>query len=295
MFTWWTRWRTRRATTENTARPTGERAALPSYSITAATCTDVGQRRTINEDCIRHVAHSDRDALLLVADGMGGHAAGEVASRMAVDCVADCYAPTTSGDVHAALKSALAAANRAIEAAAERADHQRGMGTTCLALAIRGGRAYCAYVGDSRLYLLRSGTLYRMSEDHSLVRQLLNQGLLTPEEARRHEDSHVVLRALGTRPVVAVTTWPAPFAIQPGDRFLACTDGLYDLVSDDAIARIVQAYLPEAACTRLVAEANARGGSDNVSAGVLHVEAPRPRNAAGPSAPAASQSHPVTP
>jgi protein phosphatase len=168
------------------------------------------------------------------------------------------------------------------------------MGTTCLALAIQQGRAYCAYVGDSRLYLLREGTLYQMSEDHSLIRQMLNQGLLTPEEARGHEDGHVVLRALGTRPTVAITTWPAPFAIQPGDRFLACTDGLYDLVDDDAIARTVQEHPPDDACARLVREANARGGHDNISVGVLYIEDSASSGSDGPSSPAATpHSQPV--
>ena len=274
MFTWWKRWRTR--TDDVPSKSTGERAVLPRYSITAHTLTDVGSHRTVNEDCIQYVAASHQEGLLIVADGMGGHAAGEVASQMAAEYVRDVYTSAPGANLHSLLKSALADANRAIHAAATDNEAQRGMGTTCMALAVHEGRAHCAYVGDSRLYLLRAGTLYQMSEDHSLVRQMINQGLLAPEDAHGHEDTHVVLRALGTRPAVDITTWPTPFPIQPGDCFVACSDGLYDLVDDATIQQIVQRHTPEAACKRLVETANANGGFDNISVGILRIEDARP-------------------
>ncbi len=283
MFTWWKRWRARRSTDSSASRSTGERALPLRYALRAHALTNVGRHRSINEDRIRYIApeppHANDCALLIVADGMGGHAAGEIASQMAIDCVGDTFAAHAESDVHAVLERALATANRAIYAAAAGHDHQRGMGTTCLALAIQHGRAYCAYVGDSRLYLLRAGALYQMSDDHSLIRQMLNQGLLTPDEARDHADAHVVLRALGTHPAVEVTTWPTPFPIQRGDCFLVCSDGLYDLLPDNAIAPIVRAHAPEAACHQLIAEANARGGHDNISVGVVRIDDPAPAHA----------------
>lgn len=276
MLTWWKRWRSQLRTRNAPSKSTGARAVLPLYSITAHTLTDVGSHRTANEDCIQYVAASRQDGLLLVADGMGGHAAGEVASRMVVEHVCDAYTGGSHSGLHTLLQSTLADANRAIHAAAGANEAQRGMGTTCMALAVHEGRAYCAYVGDSRLYLLRAETLYQMSEDHSLVRQLINQGLLTPEEAHYHGDTHVVLRALGTRPAVDITTWPTPFPVQPGDCFIACSDGLYDLVDDATLQRIVQRHTPEAACKRLVEAANANGGFDNISVGILRIQAMRP-------------------
>lgn len=146
------------------------------------------------------------------------------------------------------------------------------MGTTCTALMIRKGLAYSANVGDSRLYLVREGQIYLMSEDHSAVMQMVRQGLIALEKARHHEDKNVILRALGTQPNVEVSVWDKPFPVQAGDQFVLCSDGLYDLVEDWEIKQIVLQIAPKAACEHLIALALQRGGHDNVTVGVLKVE-----------------------
>src|SRR5919107_1008209 len=192
-----------------------------AFEIDASVQTDKGCVREINEDSGLMVRPSDpaklaaKGTLLVVADGMGGHSAGEVASQMAADVVTRLYYELPS-EPGAALKTAVEEANRQIheEAAADEAKH--GMGTTCTALALCGGRAYAAHVGDSRLYMLRAGKLYQLSEDHSAVNEMVKLGIITKEQARTHEDKNVILRALGTTPEVEVSVLE-PFAVREGE------------------------------------------------------------------------------
>lgn len=243
------------------------------YTLDACMMTDVGCDREINEDNVRYIGlveadrRAGRGTLVIVADGMGGHAAGEVASRMAVDVIARVY---YESDLPAAqaLEQAFHEANRAIYEAAQTDDRQ-GMGTTSTALVLLGNTALYAHVGDSRLYLIRDDGLYLMSEDHSLVMEMVRQGLLTQEEARHHDDKNVILRALGTKPDVEVTTWPQPLHVGPGDRFLLCSDGLYDLVEDQEMLEIVNTASPHAAAEALIALAKERGGHDNITIGLV--------------------------
>jgi protein phosphatase len=159
-------------------------------------------------------------------------------------------------------------ANRAIHDAARRDPKLHGMGTTCTALVLRGGLAYCAHVGDSRLYLIRDGEIFLMTEDHSAVMDMVRRGLLTRDEARRHPDKNVIVRALGGRREVEVSAWPQPLSVRAGDRFLLSSDGLHDLVEDDELQRAA-ALDPHAACERLVALARERGGHDNISVAIV--------------------------
>jgi len=213
-----------------------------------------------------------RGLLALVADGMGGHAAGEVASKMAVSIINRVYYHGSS-EPHKAFQNAFYEANRSIYHTARRNSRYQGMGTTCIGLVLRGEAAYCAYVGDSRLYLVRGDAIYLMTEDHSVVMQMLRQGLITQEQARHHTDKNVILRALGTKPRVLVSTWSQPFPIKADDQFLLCTDGLSDLVQDEEIKAIVLAEEPATACEKLIALAKTHGGYDNITVGVLHVKA----------------------
>ena len=144
-----------------------------------------------------------------------------------------------------------------------------GMGTTCTVLVLRGGEAFSAHVGDSRLYLVRDGHIEPLSEDHSLVNEMVKQGRISEEQARTHEDRNVITRALGLHPVVEVATWEAPLPVRPHDRFLLCSDGLYDLVSDEEIQEVVVSETPYVAGERLVALAKERGGHDNITVAVL--------------------------
>ena len=237
--------------------------------------SDPGCVRQENEDTVRVVRPTPEtvngDGLLaVVCDGMGGHAAGETASRIAADTIARHYIrkETEPGE---ALARAVRQANRAVFDAARSDPRLAGMGTTCTAVVLGGGFAWCAHVGDSRCYLVREGEIFLMTEDHSAVMELVREGSLSRDEARRHPDKNVICRALGSHRDVDVTVWPQPFALRPGDRLLLCSDGLCDVARDDEMRAIVQDAPPHDACVRLIGLARDRGAPDNVSVVVLAV------------------------
>jgi protein phosphatase len=245
-------------------------------TITAGLVSDVGMKRTGNEDCGRVVQPGDaadlarRGVLAIVADGMGGHSGGEVASELAVDTIHRAYFATDE-EPHAALTNALGAANQAIFDRASSDESLQGMGTTCVALVIRDGLAYAASIGDSRIYLLRDGRIYQMTVDDSAVGAMVNQGLLTRSEARHHQDRNVILKALGTHPDMAISTWQQPFPVRADDTFVLCSDGLTDLVEDhEILATAANGHVADA-CQTLVDLAKARGGFDNITVAVLRV------------------------
>lgn len=247
-----------------------------AFEMDASVQTDKGCVREINEDSGRMVRPSDpallaaKGTLLVVADGMGGHSAGEVASQMAADVVCRVYYETRA-EPGQALRHAVEEANRRIHAAAAEDESKHGMGTTCTALALRDGRAYAAHVGDSRLYMLRGTQLYQLSEDHSAVNEMVKLGIITKEQARTHEDKNVILRALGTVPEVEVLVLE-PFAVREGDRYLLCSDGLHDLVLEDEIASVLsESQDTHAAGERLIKMAKERGGHDNITVGIIAI------------------------
>ena len=244
------------------------------FHLRGAMLSNAGMARSTNEDRAAYVIPNAHDArymhgsLAIVADGMGGHAAGEVASAIAVEVIARKYYET-EGAAGEALEAGLQVANAAIyEAAAERADLS-GMGTTCTALAIRDGMAYWAHVGDSRLYLLRDSTLQQLSEDQTLVMDLVRSGAITVEQARLSPEKNIILRALGTRPSVEIEVRRDGLPLQAGDCLLLCSDGLTDLVDDEAIRRILSTNSPIDACEELIRWALHQGGDDNVTVGVF--------------------------
>lgn len=245
--------------------------------VVGAMRTDIGRLRSSNEDAVVFVApaedspEAERGYFALVADGMGGHAAGEVASALAAEVVRRVFfsldQPTPQ-----ALKTAFEAANRAIfEHAADHAEC-RGMGTTCTAIVIRDNRLWLAHVGDSRAYILRDGGLTQLSDDQTLHAQLVREGVLTPEEAERTPGGNVILQALGTRPDISPTLWTEGLPLRVGDAILLCSDGLSNLLSDVRIAEIASGRSPQEACERLVDAALEAGGYDNVSVGVFQLE-----------------------
>jgi protein phosphatase len=247
-----------------------------AFEIVASVQTDVGCVREINEDSGRFSRPSDpatlasKGVLLIVADGMGGHSAGEVASGMAVELAPRLYyaSPRPAPD---ALREAVEEANRQIYAASLADESKHGMGTTCTALAVANGEAFAAHVGDSRLYMMRGGQVYLLTEDHSAVMEMVKLGLITMDEARHHEDKNVILRALGTSPEVEVSTLK-PFRARAGDKYLLCSDGLYDLVPDEEMGRELSAAEDiHAAGERLITIAKARGGHDNITVGILEL------------------------
>lgn len=232
--------------------------------------TDVGKRRQANEDAY---ALSPEHQLFLVADGMGGHRAGQVASRMAADAVLRAVDTLQGAGVSLAeqLRYAVAVSNREVYAAARRNRQLSGMGTTLVALLAQGERAALAHVGDSRAYLLRAGRIRRLTDDHSLVGELLRRQEITEDAARDHPHRHVLTRALGVRPQVE----PDLAEISPlqDDVFLLCSDGLTTHMADDEIIGMASRENDlQALCDGLVAAANARGGVDNSTVVLVHFE-----------------------
>lgn len=251
------------------------RRVLSPFVLDADMLSDVGCVRNNNEDSGRIFRDFNGEGgnrmLVVVADGMGGHNAGEVASATAVAVIEAAYQDmrTEPGN---RLKSALENANAAIHRESTQNAETRGMGTTCTALLLQDGFAYSAHVGDSRLYLIRKDAIYLMTEDHSAVMQLVKTGDLTLEQARHHPDKNVVTRCLGTQPEVEVSSWPEPLPLQPGDHFLVCSDGLYDQVEDDEICAIVLPRKAAEACEELVRLAKERGAPDNVTVAVVGLQ-----------------------
>ena len=255
---------------------TTEERSTVAHEIVASVQTDKGCVREINEDSGRLVRPADesqlkkRGTLLIVADGMGGHSAGEVASGMAVELIPELYFDS-KGEPPRALKEAVEEANRRIYAASLEDESKRGMGTTCTTLCLLDGQAFAAHVGDSRLYMLRGGKVYQLTEDHSAVMEMVKLGLITKEEARHHDDKNVILRALGTSPEVEVSTLE-PFSVRAGDQYLLCSDGLYDLVPDEEIEHeLSNAADIHAAGQKLITLAKERGGHDNITVGIVAV------------------------
>jgi protein phosphatase len=256
----------------------------PSLSFSWAVTTDKGLRRTSNED-----SHCERPeiGLFVVADGMGGHVAGEVASREAVDAIQEFIADTASADKNRTwpfpfepslsleanrLKAAFRLANRRIASTIADSSDLRGMATTASALLAGSSTACVAHVGDSRVYMLRKGKLDQLTHDHSWVEEQVRAGTMSPTAARQHPWRNVVTRALsgGEDPEVDVTE----VRPSPGDRYLLCSDGLFSVVTDQQIAEILgnEALSLQAICGALITAANEGGGPDNITALVLEVD-----------------------
>jgi protein phosphatase len=251
----------------------------PDSGVSAEFLSDVGCHREINEDSAAIIHPQDaetlasRGILAVVADGMGGHEAGEVASRMAVEAVTRVYY-AERGEPGEALLRAFQQANREVfEYASSRAG-LTGMGSTCTALALTGRGAWLAHVGDSRMYLVRRGGIYQMTEDHSAVMEMVRRGLIGREEARHHEDRNVLVRALGSHAELEVSSWPEPMPVLPGDRFVICSDGLHDGVPEAEIRDAALTARPAAACRLLVDAARLRGGYDNITVAIVAVDPP---------------------
>lgn len=238
--------------------------------LTAAARTDVGRRRSVNEDCF---ALSPQLGLYLVADGMGGHTAGQLASRLATRaCVAALRDLTRSrATLTEKLRACVEAANQEIHDTAQAKPELTGMGTTLVALLAGEGRVALAHVGDSRAYLIRAGTIRRLTDDHSLVAELVRRQEISEETARDHPHRHVLTRALGVRRNVEPDL--AELTPMVGDLVVLCSDGLYTHVEDPEIAAIAAKERDvEAVCARLVDLANARGGEDNVTVALVRCD-----------------------
>ena len=251
--------------------------------ITYKAVTDVGRKRKGNEDSL--FVNADQN-LFVVADGMGGHAAGEVASKIAVDSINE-FVCLTGGDQEITwpfgldekisydgnrLKTSIRYANRKVLDATKEKSEYEGMATTVAAVLVDGDSANLAHVGDSRVYLFHDGALSQLTSDHSWVNEQIQSGIISADQARSHPLRNVVTRALGGKPDLAVDIQAQK--MEPGDVLLLCSDGLTTMLADPDIAEIITSAGGdiEKAAKALVAEANARGGEDNITVLLLKFE-----------------------
>jgi protein phosphatase len=237
---------------------------LAFFQLTDAGCVHPG-----NEDAVGAWPHED-GMVFAVADGLGGEAAGEVASQLALDVLArELARAPTAWTVTKRLRRAVQEANLEIYGKAVAVPDLRRMGTTLTVTACVGGTLVAAHVGDTRLYLFRDRTLAQLTKDHTWVGEQVGYGLLAPEQARTHPRRDVLTRCLGHELVVAIDT--LTLELRPGDVLLQCSDGLHGLVGDAELAEILAAHAPEAACRALIRRGREEGGIDNLSAQVAAV------------------------
>ncbi len=262
---------------------------LWEQKVEYAAKTDVGLRRKNNEDAWivqlagDELTWSARGHLFAVADGMGGHAVGELASKIAADTLPHAYFKRKEGAPAAALKAAIEQANATINArGSQNRDFQR-MGTTCTALALTSEGAWVGHVGDSRVYRIRRDRIEQLSFDHSLQWELQRRSPQQLDPTLLHEHRNVITRSLGPEPRVEVDL-EGPYPVQPYDLFVLCSDGLTSHVLDEEIAVIARELPPAAAAHLLVHLANIRGGTDNCTVVVVRV-AELPGNVLPPTEP----------
>ncbi len=226
--------------------------------------TDVGVIRSNNEDAYGIFTLKDGGKLFVVADGLGGHLAGEVASSTAVKRLKE-YLEEVPGDFPQLLKDVFRRLNREIYSLGQSNPSRKGMGTTLTALFMKGDDAYIAHVGDSRVYRIRDGAIELLTQDQSFVEKLVSDGLLSEEEAKRHPRKNVLLQMIGMKREVEPQII-GPFKVREGDLFLLCTDGLSNLVMDREILEVFSRLPLQEAVNFLIDLAKKRGGPDNITA-----------------------------
>jgi serine/threonine protein phosphatase PrpC len=245
--------------------------------VTVAAKTDLGRVRENNEDKFEFYVPEDdarlasRGQVFIVCDGMGGHAAGQIASELSVKTFIDVYYSHPSSDPEVAMTAAVVAANRFVTDVGRAVPARKGMGTTLSALVLLQEKAYTVQVGDSRIYRLRNGELLMLTHDHTWVDDAVRAGMITPAEAETHPYKHVLTRAIGgdadVKPDISSDD------IQVGDTYLLCSDGLVNHVSDDTIGEVLRSKVPSEAAWNLVGQALQGGGSDNTTVEVVRIDA----------------------
>jgi len=245
-------------------------------SVTFAAKTDLGRVRENNEDKFDWWEPDDavllarRGRLYAVADGMGGHSAGQIAAEMALKAIGTAYFATTRESAEEALKRAIVKANALIFDTARAIPSRAGMGCTVVAVALLDAEAVVAWAGDSRAYLVREGAARRLTEDHSWVAEQVRLGVLTEEQAERSSRRNIVTRCLGPEPGVAPDVTVLP--LRENDVLLLCSDGLTGAVGDDILAAAATECPPSFACSNLIDLANEAGGPDNITVAVLRID-----------------------
>jgi protein phosphatase len=246
--------------------------------IELAALSDVGCQRGNNEDRYSYWEPIDdrqfkvKGRLISVADGMGGYEGGQEASRIAVEAVEESYAGDPGTDIQAALLAGFRSAHQKIQSYADSHPALEGMGTTCTAIVLLDHQLYFAHVGDSRLYLVKEGTISRLTQDHSYVSRLVAHGVISPEEAEFHPQRHILTAALGAGTDVEPDFPPSPLELQAGDRLVLCSDGLWGLVKDEELRKTVEENAPDEVCRQLVQMARDRGGPDNITLQVVKLD-----------------------
>lgn len=242
-----------------------------SMVVKVGSATDLGLKRAQNEDSHDVWApptaeeRGRRGILVVVADGMGGSRAGEVASRLAVETVLRHYREAPGEDPLEDLHHAVEEANRVVHRESAAHPEMSGMGTTCTAVVLRGADAFIAHVGDSRAYLIQDGSIRQLTRDHSLVAQLVREGQLTPDQAKVDPRRNVVTRSVGVGAHVEIDADPMPGILHPGDTLLVCSDGLHGVVADEELKEAASGPDLEHCCHEAIALANRRGGPDNIT------------------------------
>lgn len=244
--------------------------------VTVAAKTDLGRVRENNEDKYEFFLPEDdtrlatKGLVFVVCDGMGGHEAGQIASELATKTFIDVYLNHPTHEPETALRSAVGAANRFVLDVARAVPSRRGMGTTLSALVMIQDQGFIAQVGDSRVYRLREGTLEQLTVDHTWVEEMVRGGVMTREDAERHQNRHMLLRAIGTEHDFEPEIFT--FALMPGDVYFLCSDGLTNHVSDEEIGQLLGESSPGDAAWRLVGAALVGGGSDNTTCIVVRLD-----------------------
>ncbi len=245
--------------------------------VTHGCVSNVGKVRSENQDSYAiapitsEALQTPKGILFMVADGMGGHRAGRQASELAVDVVTSVYTSSNAAPIPELLQKSVQEANDRIFLAGSRTGSLRGMGTTCTVLVVQGSSAWTAHIGDSKIYLATTGGITQITTDHSRVWDLYQRGIITREQARNHPERNLLTRALGKQGEnTAEVRGPIPLAA--GMRFILCSDGLTNHVDDDEIGTIAMARPPQDASEELVAMANERGGTDNVTVLIVAID-----------------------
>ena len=237
--------------------------------------SDKGKIRNNNEDSFLELdlKNSGNDALLLVvADGMGGHNAGEVASKTVISSIENHFKsekPNSENTINS-LKESIEIANKEVLKASSEDEDLKGMGSTCTALFLNNNQTFIAHVGDSRAFLIREKTIKQLTKDHTVAEQMLENGMITEEELKTSPQRNMLIKAIGVSSDIEVETYD-PFNINSGDCFLLCSDGLTEYIDEDEICSITNMYGPEEACNLLVKIANKRGGSDNITVQIVKI------------------------
>ena len=244
---------------------------MVDYVYLTGNATDTGRERAENQDYFGAYEDTPYGDLWVVCDGMGGAAGGRIASVIAVEAVREAMTTPGQKDEVSALLAGVSSANEKVFRRAQAEATLDGMGTTLVALLLHRGKAFVAHVGDSRAYHIRNGRLQQVTRDHTMVQEMLDDGVLTEEQARTHPDGHIITRSVGIASQVKVDVDLSDFEVAPEDRWILCTDGLTGMVSDEVIRSIAGDLSPSRACRTMVTLANEAGGSDNITVQVVEV------------------------